>query len=477
MNPSPLSRPPVPQPPDHFPAVLERLRRALGTDCVLSSAVERQAYGWDNTGSCHPPWAVVLASNRQQVEATLRLCQEAAIPVIPRGAGTGNVGGALAVQGGVVLSLQRLDRILEVSVADRLAVVEPGVVHADLQARLKPYGLFWPPAPSSSRSCSVGGNLAMCAAGANAVRYGVTRDWVLGLEALLADGSLFRTGGRTTKGVVGYDLTRLLIGSEGSLAVITQATLKLAPLPEAHHLLRAIFPSVAVATQGVCALMAAGESPTAIEFLDESALNLLRQEGAVSLPPTGAAMLLVELSGSAASMETMVAEMLARLAPFDCVELVHAGAEEAATLWAARYALSPVLKKLAPKRINEDVVVPVSRLPELMEGVAAISQSSQIPIVNFGHAGNGNIHVNLLVDPADAAVMAAVPATLARIFRLVLDLGGSLSGEHGIGIQKQAFLPWEVDATALQLQQRIKAAFDPRGILNPGKIFPPQNSI
>ncbi len=472
MNPSPPSRLPVAQCPDHFPDLLHRLAQALGSACLLSSAAEREVYAWDNTGSRYLPWAVVLAESRQQVEATLRLCHEAAVPVIPRGAGTGNVGGALAVQGGVVLSLQRMNRILEVSVEDRLAVVEPGVVHADLQARLQPHGLLWPPDPSSSRSCSIGGNLAMCAAGAHAVRHGVTRDWVLGLEAVLADGAVFRTGGRTTKGVVGYDLTRLLIGSEGTLAVVTQATLKLAPLPEARRLLRLLFPSVAEATRGVCALMAEGESPDAIEFLDGSALDLLRQSGSVSVPVEGRALLLLEVSGSAATIERLTADMVHRLASLDCLEIVQAEAHEAATVWAARYALSPTLKKLAPKRINEDVVVPVSRLPELMDGLARIAQEKQIPIVNFGHAGNGNIHVNLLVDPDDARQMAVVAPVLERVFRLVLDLGGTLSGEHGVGIQKRPFLPWEVDATALMLQRRIKAAFDPQSLLNPGKIFP-----
>ncbi|MEO5339930.1 MAG: FAD-binding protein [Magnetococcus sp. MYC-9] len=472
MNPSPPLPHPAPRPPERLPALLTELARAVGPTRLLTAAVEREAYAWDNTGCRHLPWAVVLAENRLQVEQTLRACHAAGVPVIPRGAGTGNVGGALAVQGGIVLSLQRMNRILEVSVADRLAVVEPGVVHATLQAHLQPHGLCWPPDPSSSRSCSIGGNLAMCSAGPSAVRHGVSRDWVLGVEAVLADGTPFRTGGRTTKGVVGYDMTRLLIGSEGTLAVITQATLKLAPIPEARRLLRAIFPSVAEATRGVCALMAEGDPPAAIEFLDESALDLLRQNGALSLPAGGRAMLLLEVAGSADSIDTLAASVRRRLAPLELVELLQAGPEDAASVWAARYALSPTLKKLAPKRINEDVVVPVSRLPELMEGVARISRQQQIPIVNFGHAGNGNIHVNLLVDPANGPQMAMVPSALEQIFRLVLDLGGSLSGEHGIGIQKQPFLTWELDPTALMLQRRIKAVFDPKAILNPGKIFP-----
>ena len=252
-----------PQPPHHFGNFLTQLAKQIGTQAILSSAPERHAYARDNTGCHHLPWAVVLAENRQQVETTLRLCHEAAIPIIPRGAGTGNVGGALAVQGGIILSLQRMNRICEISVAEHLAVVEPGVVNADLQAELKKEGLFWPPNPSSARSCSIGGNIGMCAAGPNAIRYGVTRDWVLGLQAVLADGSIFQTGVRTTKGVVGYDLTRLLIGSEGTLAVVTQATLKLAPLPEARTLFRVLFRSVAAATAAVSVLITEGKNLSA----------------------------------------------------------------------------------------------------------------------------------------------------------------------------------------------------------------------
>ncbi|WP_130470186.1 FAD-binding oxidoreductase [Candidatus Magnetaquicoccus inordinatus] len=471
MNPSLPSPRPVPD-AEHFARLLERLRHALSAEQVLQSVAEREVYAWDNTGSRFPPWAVVLAESSADVQETLRLCHEAQVAVIPRGAGTGNVGGALAVQGGIVLSLQRMNRIVEVSREDRLAVVEPGVVHGQLQAQLKNEGLFWPPDPSSSRSCSLGGNLAMCAAGANAVRYGVTRDWVLGLQAVLMDGSLLTTGGRTTKGVVGYDLTGLLIGSEGTLAVVTQATLKLAPLPESRRLLRVLFASVEEATQAVCLLMAEGEAPTAIEFLDASALDLLRRSGAVLLPEQGKALLLIELSGSAAGMESQVAAVLARLQRLSCLELLQAGPEEASTIWAARYALSPTLKKLAPKRINEDVVVPVSRLPELLAGVEELSKEYAIPIVNFGHAGNGNIHVNLLVDPAHAEQMAVVEPLLARLFRLVLSLQGSLSGEHGVGMQKKPYVAWELDPLSLRIQQQLKALFDPLGLLNPGKIFP-----
>lgn len=463
----------VPQPPEQFQQVLALLDRQIGSARVLTSTVALEAYARDNTGSRYRPWAVVLAENRSHIESTLTICNQFNIPVVPRGSGTGNVGGALPVQGGVVLSCQRMNRIKEFSVEDRLVVVEPGVVNFDLQTFLKPHHLFWPPDPSSAKSCTIGGNIAMCSAGPNAVRYGVTRDWVLGLEAVLMDGTLFRSGCRTTKGVVGYDLTRLIIGSEGTLAVVSEVILKIAPLPEARRLMRAVFCSVDDATHGVCLLMSQGEPPNAIEFLDPAALDLLRKVEAVTLPVDGKAMLLLEVCGHSNALEFQVESIIQRLKQFNPLEIVQARTEqESATIWKARSALSPALKKLAPKRINEDVVVPVSALPKLIQGLHHISQVSHIPIVNFGHAGNGNIHVNLLVDPSDTGMMQKVDKVLGDVFRLVLDLGGTLTGEHGVGIQKQAFVPWELDKTSLTLQKGIKNLFDPKGLLNPGKIFP-----
>ncbi|MEO5378917.1 MAG: FAD-binding protein [Magnetococcus sp. DMHC-6] len=430
-----------------------------------------ECYAWDNTDMRCLPQAVALVQEAGQVAALLKWCHEWGICVTPRGAGTGNVGGALAVQGGVVLSLQRMNRLLEINPADRLAVVEPGIVNADLQARLRPHGLFWPPDPSSARSCTIGGNLAMCAAGPHAVRYGVTRDWVLGVHAVLADGTLLQTGGRTTKGVVGYDLTRLLIGSEGSLAVITQATLKLAVLPTTRRLMRVVFAHVDGAAQAIAALMVGETLPCAVEFLDPAALNLLR--ATVKIPDAGRAMLLLELCGGVEDVERQMQGATAVVSAFDPLELVVAAGEgdQANQVWAARFALSPLLKKLAPKRVNEDVVVPISRLAELIYGLEQLAMEQGVPIVTFGHAGNGNMHVNLLLDPTDPAQTAKVEETLARLFRLVLSLEGTLSGEHGIGTQKKPFIHWELSPSVLKLHHGIKTLFDPKGILNPGKIF------
>ncbi|MBF0370456.1 MAG: FAD-binding protein [Magnetococcales bacterium] len=452
---------------------LQNLARALPPGRILEGSAELESYAWDNTGLRFPPQAVILAENREEVATTLKHCSDASVPVIPRGAGTGNVGGVLPVQGGVILSTQRMNTIVEIAAEDRLAVVQPGVVNGDLQAALAPHGLFWPPDPSSSRSCTIGGNIAMCAAGPRAVRHGVTRDWVLGLEAVLADGRVIHTGGRTSKGVVGYDLTRLLIGSEGTLGVVTEATLKLSPIPRVRRLARGLFASVADATRTVSALMASNIPLCAIEFLDPASLDLLRQDGRVAIPPEGQAMLLLEMCGSRSEVEEALQKARDLIEPFNPLEWRHARSDqEAAQIWEARYVLSPILKKLAPRRINEDVVVPVSRLPELIAGLQDISRESGLPIVNFGHAGNGNIHVNLLVDPKDPQVMAQVSPALDRVFRLVLDLDGSLSGEHGVGSQKLPYVAWELDEGVVDLHRQIKKVFDPKGIMNPGKVFP-----
>jgi D-lactate dehydrogenase (quinone) len=454
-------------------AFLDRLAQILASGQILLTKAQREAYAWDNTGIRALPDCVVLVENSEEVVRVLRLCNEMGVPVIPRGAGTGNVGGSLASFGGLVLSTQRMNKIVEIASDDRFVVVEPGVINAGLQTALSSYGLFWPPDPSSSKYCTIGGNLAMCSAGPGAVRYGVTRDWVLGLQVVLADGTVINTGGRTSKGVVGYDLTRLLIGSEGTLAVVTKATLKLAPKPATRMLSRVVFSSVAQATKAVAKLMTTSLPPSAIEFLDGASLNLLRQKSDISIPEKGSAMLLLEVAGGHDDVESQVKELSQLIAAFSPLEQTPAvGLDEAQEVWAARYALSPILKKLAPKRINEDVVVPVSKLSLLIEGLEEIAADINIPIINFGHAGNGNIHVNLLVDPDDPVVMEKVKPALALIFKLVLKLDGSLSGEHGVGTQKRDYIQWEVGEESILLQRSIKTVFDPKGIMNPGKMFP-----
>jgi len=431
----------------------------------------RRLYGGDDSRRWAMPAAVALPRTREDVMALVRACREHRVPLVARGAGTGTTGAAVPTQGGVVVSFARMDRILELRAADRCVVVEPGVLNGGLQQTLAPYGLFWPPDPSSADLCSVGGNLATNAGGPRAVKYGTARDNVLGLVAVTGTGELIRCGGAYTKDATGYDLTHLFVGSEGTLALIVEATLKLAPRPRAQAGLRVLYRDAASAAAAVSRIMARPATPTMLEFMDHSAIALIRRHG--SDVPEAGAMLLIEADGEAETLPATVRAIEAAASGTGLVELRSAGsAEEAETLWACRKALSPSLRKLAPKKVNEDVAVPVTQLPALIAGVQALSREHGLPIVCFGHAGNGNIHVNLLANPDDPAQMGRIEACLAALFRLVLSLRGTLSGEHGVGIDKRDYVGWEVDADTLEQMRAVKRLFDPLGILNPGKALP-----
>ncbi len=376
----------------------------------------------------------------------------------------------MPIAGGVVASFERMNRLLRIDPDNRLAVVEPGLLNGDLQAALAPHRLFWPPDPTSAPFCSIAGNIACNAGGPRAVKYGATRDNVLALRAVAGSGEDFRCGTPTTKGATGYDLTRLLIGSEGTLAVVTEATLKLVPLPSAKRTLRATYADVAAAARAVARIMAQPVAPCALEFLDDECLRLARAHGGEVVPLAGA-MLIVEVDGEADALAPAVEAVAAAARGEGLIELSIAGNDaEVAALWAARKALSPALRTLSPNKINEDVVVPVSRVPELVTATRAIAAAHALPIVCFGHAGNGNLHVNLL--PRDEAELARADAALAEVFDAVIRLDGTLSGEHGIGLAKCEFMPRALDATALALMRAIKREFDPDGILNPGKLLP-----
>jgi D-lactate dehydrogenase len=439
-------------------------RLLLGTEDCL-------AYSYDNSKRSVMPQAVALCVNAKEVADLLRVCHERAIPVTARGRGTNTTGASVPIAGGLVISLERMQRIIEINTADRYAVVEPGVLNGDLQAALKPLGFFWPPDPTSAPFSSIGGNLACNAGGPRAVKYGACRDNILALQAVDGRGELFSCGALTSKHSVGYDLTRFLVGSEGTLGIITQATLKLVPLPNAKRALRLLFSRIEDAAAAVARIMAQPVTPCALEFIDHEALALVRERG-VALPP-GDALLLVEVDAEASALDAACKAVLAASeGPGLTDVLVAHDADQTETLWAARKALSPALRRLAPKKINEDVVVPVSRLPELMAGVDALASEWRIRIVNFGHAGNGNIHVNLLIDPSDPVAAHAADRCLDALFDLVIRLRGTLSGEHGIGLAKRDFMPRAIDAHTLALMRAIKTVFDPQGILNPGKLLP-----
>ncbi|MDR2219637.1 MAG: FAD-binding protein [Methylobacillus sp.] len=450
--------------------LLQQLQSRFPADRLHTDPVDCYAYSYDNSRNFKPPIAVVFALTTEEVQTVAHLCNEHKVPLVPRGRGTGTAGGSVPEQSGVVLSLERMKRILSIDADNRMAIIEPGVLNQELQDAIRPQGFFWPPDPSSAPYCSVGGNLATCAAGPHAVKYGVARDHVLGLKAVTGSGELIRTGCYTTKGVVGYDLTRLIIGSEGTLAIIVEATLKLTPLPRATGGLTAQFRDTVSCAHAIASIMAQPFVPSALEFLDNNALNLIRNRHPGMLPEEMRALLMIEVDGS----ESEIAEASEAILQACQVDgLIEAKpAHDTKSLWAARKALSPLLRDVAPKKINEDVAVPVSRLPELLGGIERLAQHYRIANVNFGHAGNGNIHVNLLVDPGNPDEMERATACLDEVFSLVLSLDGTLSGEHGVGMAKRPFVPREIDATTIALMKSVKQAFDPENILNPGKLFP-----
>ncbi|UJP03347.1 MAG: FAD-binding protein [Nitrosomonas sp.] len=450
--------------------LLVELHAAFPPDRFYTDPVDCYAYAYDNSRKIFPPDAVLFPLTTAEVKHIVTLCNRYRVSLIPRGRGTGTAGGSLPELGGIALSMERMLNIISVDPANRVIVVEPGVLNQAVQDAAKPYGFFWPPDPSSAMFSTVGGNIATGAGGPHAVKYGTTREHVLGLKAVTAAGDFITTGCYTTKGVVGYDLTRLLIGSEGTLAVITEATLKLTALPGAVAGITAHFRDLTSCTAAIVKIMAQPQLPSALEFLDSGSLNLIRGRYPDMLPMDTNAMLMIEVDGFHNDIADAIAAILSAC---QSDGLIHASqVENTAALWQARKALSPLLREIAPKKINEDVVVPVNTLPQFLHGLTQLSTHYHLQNVNFGHAGNGNIHVNLLINPDDADEVARAERCLDEIFDLVIKLRGTLSGEHGVGSEKRAFVSKEIDGVTLDLMRNIKQLFDPNNILNPGKLFP-----
>ena len=450
------------------------LKTIVGEDRVLTDPGDCLPYGYDNSRMQATPDAVVFPTEEPQVVELARLCNEHSTPLIARGKGTGTTGATVPTEGGIVLSLERMNRIIEVDPDNRYIRVQPGVTNQEVQEAAGAHGFFWPPDPTSAAICTVGGNLAYNSAGPRAVKYGTPRENTLGLRAVTGNGQLIETGVRTTKGVVGLDLTRLLIGSEGILAIITEATLKLTPLAEDKKTLRAFYRDMHSAAQAVSAIMAQPVVPCALEFLDGAALDMIRDKPELEIPDEAHGLLMIEVDGSAACLDDSARAVASAARNDGCLELeIAASKEEVQRLWQMRKALSPTLRKVAPKKINEDVVVPVSHIPDLISGLGDLGEKHKTMIVNFGHAGNGNIHVNLLTNPDDPVQMERAKACLDEVFDLVLSLNGSLSGEHGIGLAKRDYVSREIGLESLRLMHQIKQVFDPLNILNPGKQLPP----
>ncbi len=454
-------------------ALAARLRAIVGDGWVTTDADALVAYGTDALKQGHPADIVVKPGTTAEVAAVARLCHETRTPLVPRGAGTGYTGGAVPVHGGVVVSLERFNRLLEIDEGNLLAVVEPHVVTGDLQAAVEAVGLFYPPDPASLKQSVIGGNVAENAGGPRAFKYGVTNKYILGLEAVLPTGEIIETGGKVVKNVVGYDLTHLLAGSEGTLAIITKVIVRLIPKPPVQVTMRASFPSVRHAVDAVTRLIRARVIPAALELIDGDSLDAVATHLQVrSLAPEGtAAILLLEVDGLAEQVggEADRVEVACREA--GATEFRRARDEdERQELWRVRREISPSLKVITPLKFNHDVVVPKARIPELFELVDVLRAKYRLRIPCFGHVGDGNIHVNIMVTPDDADEIARAHEAEGDLFRGVVALEGSISGEHGIGFAKAKYLSLELSDDELALMRRLKAAFDPHGILNPGKM-------
>lgn len=452
-------------------SIITKFIDTCGTESVLTDQGDCWAYGYDNSKQHTCPDIVLLPSQHDSIQQAVKICNEHNLPLTTRGRGTGTTGAAVPIQAGVVLSTERMNQILEFDYKNRNIRVEPGVLNVEVQERAAENNLFWPPDPSSSDYCSIGGNLACNAAGPRAVKYGTCRENTLSLTAITGSGETIHTGSATTKGVVGLDLTRLMIGSEGILGIITEARLKLSPKPECIRTLRALYQDTNTAINAVVQILGQSALPYALEFIDSGSLNLIRKNSNLELDNNAQAMLMIEVDGLNDSIDTSTQAILSAANITGCLDIQTAEDEQQKKeLWSARKALSPALRSFAPNKINEDVVVPVTQLPRLLTELQKLSDKYNIAIFNFGHAGNGNLHVNLLYDESTQA--DAAKHCLTEVFELVLKLGGTLSGEHGVGIAKRNFVSQEIDATTLALMKKIKQQFDPNHILNPGKTLP-----
>ena len=451
--------------------VIDEIVKIVGQENVRASLEERQCYSYDARTDGVVPDLIVFPSSADDVSRILVLANTHRIPVIPRGSGTGLTGGSIPVSGGIVLSFTRMSKILEIDPKNLIAVVEPGVVTFILQEEVAKQGLFYPPDPASYKYSSIGGNIAECAGGPNSLKYGVTRDYVLGLEVVLPTGEIINPGVRTMKGVVGYDLARLFVGSEGTLGVVTKITLKLIPLPEARATILALFKEVDEAAEAVSATIAARVVPSTIEFMDRASIRCSEQANPMGLPEDVGGLLLIEVDGDEQSIVPQAEKVKKIMLDHRAVDCrLTRDPKEADKLWQARRTLSQALYNINPLKIAEDVVVPRSNIPALIHALEEMGKRFGIPILSFGHAGDGNFHVNIMIKDTKEEREKAEEA-VKEIFTEALKLGGTLSGEHGIGTSKAAYLGMELSPDLITAMKKIKQLFDPNNILNPGKIF------
>jgi glycolate oxidase len=439
---------------------------------VLTDKEDLFCYGFDASSIDGMPLAVLRPGRAKEVSEAASLAFNSKVPVIPRGAGTGMTGGAVPLKDTVILSLEGMNRIIDIDEKNMVAVVEPGVINGHLQEKLEGKGLFYPPDPASMNFCTLGGNVAENAGGPRAIKYGVTKDYVLGLEAVLPDGRTFSTGGKTYKGVVGYDLTRLLVGSEGTLGIITKIFLKALPLPEETVTLLCTFSRLEDAADTVGRITSSAIIPRTLEFMDHESIRAVENYRSFGLPVNAEALLLIEVDGPHSAVKEEAEKIASICALLKGNISVAEDMFSRRRIWEARRAVSPALYHIKPTKINEDIVVPRGRITEMLRSLREISEQYNLIIANFGHAGDGNIHVNIMTDKNDKGEYKKAGEALKDIFEATLKLEGTISGEHGVGLTKKPYIGMELSGTSIELMKAIKKGFDPEGLLNPGKIFP-----
>ncbi|NLE76264.1 MAG: FAD-binding protein [Chloroflexi bacterium] len=457
-------------------AILKSLQEIVGRPHVLTSPEDLIAYSYDGTTSEHRPQAVVCPASTAEVAAVLAVAHTHGLPVTPRGMGSGLAGGSVPGQGGLALPLTRMNRILEIDKANMTATVEAGVVTADLQATVEAQGLFYPPDPASIRQSTVGGNVATNAGGPRCVKYGVTRDYVLGLTVALADGRTLRLGGKYVKNVTAGNLMHLFVGSEGILGVVTEATVRLLAQPQEVRTALVVFPHLDDASVAIQRTLRSGVVPSTIEMMDQTTINTVEEYMHLGLPLEAEALLIVEVDGQgAAEVEQAMQTVADTCRAFGASE-VRVAADEAQrnALWQARRAVGPSVSRRAPDVQGEDISLPISAIPEAIRRINGLPARFGLPMVIYGHAGDGNLHPNILFDRRNPTHPPIVEQMIEEVFRIAVELGGTLSGEHGIGTSKQRFMGLALGPEVLQALQEVKQALDPKGILNPGKVFPPE---
>jgi len=458
--------------------IIDELKSIVGERYVLSSPEDLVAYSYDATFTSARPELVVLPANTEEVSSIIEVANRAMLPVVPRGMGTGLAAGSIPFSGEIILSLTRMDRLLDLDRENMMVTAEAGIITSELADAVAREGYFYPPDPSSVDHSTLGGNVACNAGGAHCLKYGITGDYVMALEVVLADGRVMRVGGKTIKNVTGYDLVSLLVGSEGTLAVITEVTVRFISAPETERTAQAIFPRLTDAGRAINAVLASGANPSLVEIMDETAIKSVEEYLHIGLPLDVEAILLIQTDGGAAEAARGI-ETAAEICRQSGAREVRVAdtPQESDEMWKARKAISGSLGRIRPNKLGEDITVPHSAVPETIVRIKEISAKRDLPIVIFGHAGDGNLHPNILFDKRDQEEYERVKAAVGDLFRAAVEVGGSLSGEHGVGVLKRPYLEMALGSVAVEMQQRIKRVWDPNNILNPGKVLPDSVSV